>query len=64
MLIEVYNILGKKVKTLVDQKQEAGFFTVYWDGVDDKGENVVSGIYFYIMSTEKFHATQKMIVVR
>jgi hypothetical protein len=64
VLIEVFNILGKKVKTLIDQRKDAGYYTVYWDGVDENGEGVVSGIYFYIISTEKFHATQKMIVVR
>ncbi len=64
VLIEVFNILGKKVKTLIDERKDAGYYTVYWDGVDENGEYVVSGIYFYIISTEKFHATQKMIVVR
>jgi hypothetical protein len=64
VFIEVYNILGKKVKTLIDEDKDAGYYTVYWDGVDENGEGVVSGIYFYIISTEKFHATQKMIVVR
>ena len=64
VLIEVYNILGKKVKTLIDERKDVGYYTVYWDGVDENGEGVVSGIYFYIISTEKFHATQKMIVVR
>ncbi len=64
VLIEVYNILGKKVKTLVDDRREAGFYVVYWDGIDDKGENVGSGIYFYYMSADQFHATHKMIVVR
>ena len=64
VLIEVFNILGKKVKTLVDERKDAGYYSVYWDGADDSGENVVSGIYFYIISADKFHATNKMIVVR
>ncbi len=64
VLIEVFNILGKKVKALVDERKDAGYYTVYWDGADDSGENVVSGIYFYIISADKFHATNKMIVVR
>jgi len=64
VIIEVYNILGKKVKTLVNEHKEAGFYTVYWDGIDNKGEAVVSGIYFYQMNADKFHATHKMIVVR
>ena len=62
--IIVSNVLGRKVKTLVDEHQEAGFYTVYWDGVDDLGENVVSGIYFYTMATSVGKNTRKMIVVR
>ncbi|NOZ60607.1 MAG: S8 family serine peptidase [Calditrichaeota bacterium] len=62
--IEVYNILGKKVRTLINERREAGFYTVYWDGIDDNGEQVGSGIYFYNMAADQFHATHKMIVVR
>ncbi|OQX95324.1 hypothetical protein B6I21_06005 [candidate division KSB1 bacterium 4572_119] len=62
--IEVFNILGKKVKTLVNQKKDAGFYTVDWDGIDSNGEHVGSGIYFYQMHAAHFHGTHKMIVVR
>ncbi len=62
--IAVYNVLGRKVKTLVDERKEPGFYTIYWDGIDDQGKNVVSGVYFYHMSTRKFNMTHKMIVVR
>lgn len=62
--IEVFNILGKKVITLIDQRQEAGYYTIYWDGFDNKGEHVGSGIYFYQMHADQFHNTNKMIVVR
>ncbi len=62
--IEVYNLLGKKVKTLVNERKDAGFYHVFWDGIDDNGKNVVSGVYFYHMVADRFHATHKMIVVR
>ena len=58
------NVLGRKLKTLVDEEKEAGFYTVFWDGIDDQGENVVSGIYFYTMATVGGKITRKMIVVR
>ncbi|OQX83486.1 hypothetical protein B6D60_10395, partial [candidate division KSB1 bacterium 4484_87] len=64
VVVEVYNILGKKVKTLVNERREAGFYTVFWDGIDDNGEQAGSGIYFYHMTADQFHATHKMIVVR
>jgi|GEM_PF-2134662 len=62
--IEVYNVLGRKIKTLVNEEKEEGFYTVYWDGIDDQDRSVVSGIYFYHMSANKFNMTHKMIVVR
>ena len=63
--IIVSNVLGRKVKTLVDENKEAGFYTVYWDGIDELGENVVSGIYFYsLVATGSKIITRKMIVVR
>ncbi len=62
--IIVCNVLGRKLKTLVDENKEAGFYTVYWDGIDDEGENVVSGIYFYTMATIGDKITRKMIIVR
>ncbi|MFZ5519234.1 MAG: S8 family serine peptidase [Candidatus Zhuqueibacterota bacterium] len=64
VLIEVYNVLGRKLRTLVDERREAGYYTVSWDGVDDQGMNVVSGVYFYHISANGFHMTHKMVVVR
>lgn len=62
--IEVCNVLGRKVKILVNEQREAGFYTVFWDGIDDAGESVVSGIYFYYLITNRGKITRKMIVVR
>lgn len=60
----VYNILGKSVRNLVNQKQEKGFFNVVWNGRDDDGKEVGSGIYFYSIIAENFHETRKILVVR
>jgi hypothetical protein len=62
--ITVYNILGQRVKTLVDSHQDAGHKSVNWDGKDDKGEGVASGIYFYKIKTEGFEKTKKMILLK
>ncbi|MCK4418044.1 MAG: T9SS type A sorting domain-containing protein [Candidatus Latescibacteria bacterium] len=45
--VEVYNTLGQLVRTLVGQEQPAGYYTVQWDGKDDFGREVTSGIYLY-----------------
>jgi hypothetical protein len=62
--LTVYDMLGRKVVTLMDKKQQAGAYTVKWDGRDDYGNKVVSGIYFYRLSTSDFRATQKMLILR
>jgi len=60
----IYNILGKKVKTLVDEFQSAGYKTGWWDGKDEKGDQVASGVYFYRLEADKFSEVKKMMMVR
>jgi hypothetical protein len=62
--IVVYNILGQKVKTLLDQKQSAGHKRVIWDGKDERGRVASSGIYFYRMETQEFVQTKKMLLLK
>ena len=62
--LKIYNILGQLVKTLVDQAQEPGSYEVIWDGKDEKGNDVVSGIYFYQLTTGEFSQTKKMILIK
>ena len=49
--LKIYNILGQEVKTLVDEPKEAGAYTVTWDGTDEYGQMVTSGVYFYRLTT-------------
>ncbi|MDZ7332200.1 MAG: S8 family serine peptidase [candidate division KSB1 bacterium] len=62
--IMISNVLGRKIKTLVDEFHKAGFYTIYWDGRDDLGESVVSGIYFYSLITPTERLTRKMVIAR
>lgn len=62
--IDVFNIKGEKVKTLVDDHLDAAFHTITWNGNDDQGRTVGSGIYFYRMRTGKFTSTKKMILMK
>jgi hypothetical protein len=57
--IEVYNILGQQVATLLDSFQPAGYHSVDWNA-----EGLCSGIYFYKITTKKFTETKKMILLR
>lgn len=60
----IYNILGQKVKTLVEEKVLPGIYEIVWDGKNDKGNEVTSGIYFYRLETDGFKQTKKMILLR
>ncbi len=62
--IEIYNIKGQKVKTLIDEKIEAGLHHVVWNGKDENGKPVASGIYFYKLKTDNFEKTRKMILLK
>ena len=62
--IQVYNVAGQLVKTLVEGKQNAGYKSVTWNGRNDQGARVGSGVYLYRMEAGSFTATRKMVVVR
>jgi hypothetical protein len=62
--ISVFNILGQKVSTLVNQEMDAGAYQAVWDGSDDRGNHVASGIYFYKMNTNDYVETRKMVLMR
>jgi hypothetical protein len=62
--LSVYNILGQRVKTLLDEEMEAGNYVATWNGRDEKGYDVSSGIYFYKLNTKEFTQTKKMLLVR
>ncbi|NLI16700.1 MAG: T9SS type A sorting domain-containing protein [candidate division Zixibacteria bacterium] len=62
--IEVFNVLGQKVKTLISEYKDAGTYSVRWDGTNNNGMAVPSGVYFYRMVTEGFSQTNKMIMLR
>lgn len=62
--ITVYNLLGQKTIDLVDGEFAAGTHTIYWDGLDQNGKAVTSGIYFYRMKTADFEQSRKMVVLK
>jgi hypothetical protein len=62
--MEIFNVLGQQVKTLVDQAMEAGEHTVSWDATDNSGQAVSSGIYFYRMVTDDHTDRKKMLLLR
>jgi len=64
VVLAVYDVLGRKLRTLVNEEQSAGEYLIQWDGKDDNGNNVASGIYLYKISTGGFSQTRRMVLVR
>lgn len=62
--LTVFNILGQKIRTLASGTRNAGQHSVIWDGTDDFGEVVSSGIYFYQLKTRDFLKTKKMMYLQ
>ena len=60
----VYNILGEKVKTLVNQKMVAGPQSITWDATNDHGAKVSSGIYFYKLKSAEGQLQKKMLLIK
>ncbi len=64
MSITVYNMLGQPVRTLVDESKQAGLYEIIWDGTDDRGESVASGIYYYRLVADNFTDSKKMMLLK
>ena len=64
VVIEIFNLLGQKIKSLVNEDKAAGSYTTTWNGTTDKGLHAASGIYFYRIKTENFSNIKKMILMR
>ncbi|MBI5805025.1 Ig-like domain-containing protein [candidate division TA06 bacterium] len=62
--LKIYNILGQEIKTLFDRQHEQGSFTVKWDGRDNKGRELASGIYYYRLSLGTRSTCKKITVIR
>ncbi|MCE5250496.1 T9SS type A sorting domain-containing protein [bacterium] len=59
----IYNSLGQKVKTLLNESQEAGIHTIQWDGRNEFGQKVSSGIYLYQLISGSFIESNRMILL-
>lgn len=62
--ISIFNVLGQKVRTLVNEYQTSGYKKVNWDGKDDKGDEVGSGIYFYRVNARNYSCTRKLLFLK
>ncbi|MDH4033636.1 MAG: T9SS type A sorting domain-containing protein [candidate division Zixibacteria bacterium] len=62
--VEVFNLLGQTVRTLLDAQRGAGLHTVAWDAQNDQGQPVASGVYIYRINAGDQRASRKMLLMR
>ena len=62
--LEVFNIRGQLVRTLVNEEVEPGEYSFFWQALDDHGKKISSGVYFYRLRAGDFVATRKMVIVK
>jgi len=62
--VTVYDVRGARVRSLVSGSKSAGHYVAQWDGRDDRGTPVSSGIYFYRMTVAGFSGTRKMVLLK
>jgi hypothetical protein len=60
----IYNVLGQKVRTLINRQVEAGYHTVVWDGHNDSGQQVATGLYIYKFQARDYVKTMKMMLLK
>lgn len=62
--LKIYNLLGQEIRTLVNDQKQAGYFEIQWDGKDEFGTEVPSGVYIYRIKIGSFIDTKKMFLLR
>jgi hypothetical protein len=64
VVLEIYNILGRQIRTLVNKIQDPGMHSVIWNGLDDSGNAVAAGVYFSRVQASDFNDSKKLVLLR
>ena len=60
----IYDLMGRKVRTLINCEQNAGFITLQWNATNDRNELVSAGLYLYTIQAGEFRQTKKMVLLK
>ena len=64
VVVNIFNLMGEKVKTLVDGFQTSGYKTTKWDATNEQGQSVSAGLYVYSIQAGNFNQTKKMLLLK
>ena len=62
--IEIYDLMGRKIKSLVNEKLDPGIYSSNWDATDNMNQPVSGGMYFYQIQAGDFKETKKIILIK
>ncbi|MCK5118740.1 MAG: hypothetical protein KAQ78_04110, partial [Candidatus Latescibacteria bacterium] len=62
--VAIYDVLGRKVIVLVDEVRQEDMHEVVWDGKDEDGRALGSGVYLCVLETKRFRAVRRMVLLR
>ena len=62
--ISIYDLMGREIRMLVNEHQEAGFRMVQWNAANDQGQQVSAGMYIYMIRAGDFRQTRKMVLLK
>jgi hypothetical protein len=63
-VLKIFNLMGEEIRTLADEQREAGYHHIRWDGKDNNGNPVASGVYLYQLRAGNFSQVKKMSLLR
>jgi hypothetical protein len=62
--VDIYNILGQQVRTLINRSHEPGYYRIQWDGTNDYGEVLPTGMYIYSIQASGFTSVKKLVLMK
>jgi len=62
--LSIYNLQGELIRTLLNEEKSSGIYQVHWDGLNEAGNRMATGIYLYRIRADEFDATKKMILMK
>jgi len=62
--ITIYDMMGRIIKTMVNQNQNSGYKSIQWDATNNQGQPVSAGVYLYTIEAGKFRQTKKMVLLK
>ena len=62
--IVIFDVMGRNVKTLMNESQSSGYHSILWDATNDMGEDISAGMYIYTILAGEYRSSKKMVLIK